>query len=233
MGRGHRWRQRHPGPVGGADPGAAARSPTGGRPCSIWLAGRTTSPGGWPPGASRSWPSIIPNGSLPGPATTPRPTWRRGSTTGSRAPTTPPPCWPSVRVASTPRSAPWASWTWPASLHSSRSCPGFWPGTAASKYQPAAPGPGRQTQAAAVARAHPGAPPYGGSGTRLGRPRLGMGRDPEGLRPASDSALRRRNSIWALVLRNSSPAQRARASWTAGSSRSRMLLRSTEWSFTG
>src|SRR5690348_7415694 len=47
-----------------------------------------------------------------------------------------------------------------------------------------------------------------------------------GSRPASARARRRRNSIWALVLRSSSAAQRVRASWTAGSSRSRMLLRS-------
>src|SRR5499427_2122259 len=47
-----------------------------------------------------------------------------------------------------------------------------------------------------------------------------------GIRPASASARRSRNSIWALVLRNSSAAHRARASWTAGSSRSNTLLRS-------
>lgn len=47
-----------------------------------------------------------------------------------------------------------------------------------------------------------------------------------GSRPASASALRSRNSIWALVLRNSSAAHRARASCTAGSSRSRIPLRS-------
>src|SRR5215469_18912531 len=47
-----------------------------------------------------------------------------------------------------------------------------------------------------------------------------------GSRPASARARRRRNSIWALVLRSSSAAHRARASWTAGSRRSRRLLRS-------
>ena len=47
-----------------------------------------------------------------------------------------------------------------------------------------------------------------------------------GSRPASASARRSRNSIWALVLHSSSPAHRARAPWTAGSSRSRTLLRS-------
>ncbi|MGH9078991.1 MAG: class I SAM-dependent methyltransferase [Acidimicrobiales bacterium] len=45
-------------------------------------------------------------------------------------------------------------------------------------------------------------------------------------RPASLSTRRSKNSIWALVLRNSSAAQRASASWTAGSRRRRMLLRS-------
>src|SRR5882757_3629205 len=53
-----------------------------------------------------------------------------------------------------------------------------------------------------------------------------MGRVCPGSRPASASARRSRNSIWALVLRNSSPAHRARASCTAGSSRSSTLLRS-------
>src|SRR5215831_13481659 len=47
-----------------------------------------------------------------------------------------------------------------------------------------------------------------------------------GSRPASVRARRSRYSIWALVLRSSSAAHRARASWTAGSSRSKMLLRS-------
>src|SRR5215469_8580972 len=46
------------------------------------------------------------------------------------------------------------------------------------------------------------------------------------MRPASDRARRSRNSIWALVDRISSAAHFASASWTAGSSRSRMLLRS-------
>src|ERR1700689_4597967 len=45
-------------------------------------------------------------------------------------------------------------------------------------------------------------------------------------RPDSLRARRSRNSIWALVLRSSSAAHRARASWTDGSSRSRMFLRS-------
>ena len=44
--------------------------------------------------------------------------------------------------------------------------------------------------------------------------------------PASARARRSRNSIWALVLRNSSAAHRASASWTAGSSRSSTPLRS-------
>src|SRR5258708_34631932 len=44
--------------------------------------------------------------------------------------------------------------------------------------------------------------------------------------PVSARARRSRYSIWALVLRSSSAAHRARASWTAGSSRSSMLLRS-------
>src|SRR5204863_6433879 len=47
-----------------------------------------------------------------------------------------------------------------------------------------------------------------------------------GSRPASARARRRMNSIWALVRRSSSAAHRARASWTAGSRRSRMLFRS-------
>jgi len=47
-----------------------------------------------------------------------------------------------------------------------------------------------------------------------------------GIRPCSVSARRRRNSIWALVLRRSSAAQRARASCTAGSNRRRIFLRS-------
>jgi hypothetical protein len=59
-----------------------------------------------------------------------------------------------------------------------------------------------------------------------GRPRGRIGRARPGSRPASASARRSRNSIWALVLRSSSPAHRARASWTAGSSRSSTLLRS-------
>src|ERR1700759_374700 len=59
-----------------------------------------------------------------------------------------------------------------------------------------------------------------------GRPRRRIGPARAGSRPASASARRSRNSIWALVLRSSSPAHRARASWMAGSSRSRTLLRS-------
>src|SRR5258708_10084354 len=47
-----------------------------------------------------------------------------------------------------------------------------------------------------------------------------------GSRPASASARRSRNSIWALVLRSSSAAHLAKASWTAGSSRSSTPLRS-------
>src|SRR6516225_9974576 len=46
------------------------------------------------------------------------------------------------------------------------------------------------------------------------------------MRSASVRARRSRYSIWALVLRSSSEAQRASASWTAGSSRSSRLLRS-------
>src|SRR5277367_917217 len=53
-----------------------------------------------------------------------------------------------------------------------------------------------------------------------------MARALPGIRPASPRARRSRNSIWALVERISSAAHFARASWTAGSSRSRMLLRS-------
>jgi hypothetical protein len=59
-----------------------------------------------------------------------------------------------------------------------------------------------------------------------GRPRGRIGPARPGSRPASASARRSRNSIWALVLRSSSLAHLARASWTAGSSRRRMLLRS-------
>src|SRR6185312_13333723 len=61
---------------------------------------------------------------------------------------------------------------------------------------------------------------------RGGRPGLRISPTRPGSRPASARARRRRNSIWALVLRSSSAAHRARASWTAGSSRSRMLFRS-------
>ena len=58
-----------------------------------------------------------------------------------------------------------------------------------------------------------------------GRPRR-AGRPPDTPRPASSRTRRSRNSIWALVLRSSSAAQRASASCTAGSRRSRMFLRS-------
>src|SRR5215470_2465579 len=47
-----------------------------------------------------------------------------------------------------------------------------------------------------------------------------------GNRPASASARRNRKSIWAFVLRSSSPAHLASASCTAGSSRNSTLLRS-------
>src|SRR5215472_15193813 len=74
-------------------------------------------------------------------------------------------------------------------------------------------------------------PPCGGGlvPVRLaarGRPRGRIGPARPGSRPASASARRSRNSIWALVLRSSSLAHLASASWTAGSSRSRTLLRS-------
>ena len=59
-----------------------------------------------------------------------------------------------------------------------------------------------------------------------GRPRLGMGPACRGIRPASSRARRSSISIWALRLRNSSAAHRARASWTAGSMRSSTCLRS-------
>src|SRR5260221_11311963 len=59
-----------------------------------------------------------------------------------------------------------------------------------------------------------------------GRPRGRICRACLGSRPASASARRSRNSIWALVLRSSSAAHLAKASWTAGSSRSRTPLRS-------
>lgn len=47
-----------------------------------------------------------------------------------------------------------------------------------------------------------------------------------GMRPASVNARRRRKSIWAFVLRSSSAAHLASASWTAGSRRNSTLLRS-------
>src|SRR5260221_12684243 len=53
-----------------------------------------------------------------------------------------------------------------------------------------------------------------------GRPRGRISRACLGSRPASASARRSTNSIWALVLRSSSAAHLAKASWTAGSSRS-------------
>jgi hypothetical protein len=59
-----------------------------------------------------------------------------------------------------------------------------------------------------------------------GRPRLGRGAARFGIRPASLSARRRIISICALRLRNSSLAQRVRASWTAGSIRRRTCRRS-------
>ena len=59
-----------------------------------------------------------------------------------------------------------------------------------------------------------------------GRPRLGKGPALFGIRPASSRARRSSISIWALRLRNSSAAHRARASWTAGSIRSSTCLRS-------
>src|SRR5215469_300789 len=61
---------------------------------------------------------------------------------------------------------------------------------------------------------------------RGGRPCRRIRPAPLGIRPASASARRSRNSIWALVLRSSSEAHRASASWTAGSSRSSTPLRS-------
>jgi len=58
-----------------------------------------------------------------------------------------------------------------------------------------------------------------------GRPRRGNSPTFCGRRPARKRALRKRTSMCALVLRSSSDAQRARASWTAGSTRmSRLLL---------
>src|ERR1022692_4892733 len=59
-----------------------------------------------------------------------------------------------------------------------------------------------------------------------GRPRGRICPACPGSRPASASARRSRNSIWALVLRSSSLAHLASASCTAGSRRSRTLLRS-------
>src|SRR6266851_10291198 len=59
-----------------------------------------------------------------------------------------------------------------------------------------------------------------------GRPRGRICPACRGSRPASASARRSTNSIWALVLRSSSAAHRATASCTAGSSRSSTPLRS-------
>jgi hypothetical protein len=59
-----------------------------------------------------------------------------------------------------------------------------------------------------------------------GRPRRGRGPDFFGILPASFSARRKSISMWALRLRRSSAAQCAKASWTAGSIRSRICLRS-------
>jgi hypothetical protein len=59
-----------------------------------------------------------------------------------------------------------------------------------------------------------------------GRPRLGMGRALLGILPASSRARRNSISMWALRLRNSSAAHWASASWTAGSIRSKICLRS-------
>src|ERR1700722_9287886 len=67
---------------------------------------------------------------------------------------------------------------------------------------------------------------YSGGESRGGRPGLRIAATWPGSRPLSARARRSRYSIWALVLRSSSAAHRARASWTAGSRRSRMLLRS-------
>jgi hypothetical protein len=64
--------------------------------------------------------------------------------------------------------------------------------------------------------------PYGFGG----RPRLGIGPACRGIRPASLRARRSTISTWALRLRKSSLAHRARASWTAGSMRSSTCLRS-------
>jgi hypothetical protein len=61
---------------------------------------------------------------------------------------------------------------------------------------------------------------------RLGAPGRPCGLTRLGSRLASARARRRRNSIWALVLRSSSPAQRASASCTSGSSRRRICFRS-------
>src|SRR5277367_5271147 len=61
---------------------------------------------------------------------------------------------------------------------------------------------------------------------RGGRPLRGMSPALSGRRPAARSDLRSKSSIWAVVLRSSSAAQRARASYTAGSTRRRTLLRS-------
>jgi len=59
-----------------------------------------------------------------------------------------------------------------------------------------------------------------------GRPRLGKGPALFGIRPASSRARRSSISMWALMLRNSSAAHRAKASWTMGSILSSTCLRS-------
>ena len=64
------------------------------------------------------------------------------------------------------------------------------------------------------------------SWSAVGRPGRRIARALPGIRPCSPRARLSRNSIWALVERISSAAHFASASWTAGSSRSRMLLRS-------
>src|SRR5690625_1242172 len=63
------------------------------------------------------------------------------------------------------------------------------------------------------------------SPSRGGRPGLRMACALSGIRPACGRAWRSRYSICAFVLRSSSAAQRASASWTAGSSRSSSCLR--------
>ena len=59
-----------------------------------------------------------------------------------------------------------------------------------------------------------------------GRPRLGIGFNSVGTRPARFSSLRSNTSIWAFTERISSAAHFCRASCTAGSKRSRIAFRS-------